>query len=230
MAHASPPSPPSLQRKVGNEPTKAKSTKKRDRDEMVSKPPAANPALTNIFYRSGRDAKNTATTASLTAPTAHPQPPITSSDGPNKSQQEIARVAVGKGIRHNFSLAKSKPAPLPPRPIHPSTIAAGGTNSLQGSITSGNQASIRGGLQEGLSALESNYKNSLEENNAGGMGSASLGSNASRPAAYVPGSLSHNDSLVDLAMIPFLEDSNGESDSLPFTFIDFPWQDPNSAS
>ena len=219
-------SPSRLQRKVGNEPNSAKSTKKRDRDDPVDVQAhtAANPALTNLFHPSASNPSTTAVTVSSQA--------RISSQPPNKSQQELARVAVGKGIRHGFSLASSsKPAPLPTRPINPS-VPPPQRQQLTNSQNS-SRASLSVGVQEGLSALESNYMSSLSASHPGGNDSMSGSGNPNMPSlsdAYFPGSLRHNDSLVDLAMIPYLEDSNEQSDSLPFAFIDFPWQDPNSSS
>lgn len=213
-----------LQRKVGNEPTPNKSTKKRDRNdsEAVQTPTATNPALTSIFYPSG------SIKPAIVLAGAGSQSRV-SSQPPNKSQQELARVAVGKGIRHRFSLGGSvKPAPLPTRPMNPSTAVP--PQELPNNEAS--RTNFSAGVQEGLSALESNYKSSLGGHGGGSylaQGSDNAGVQSS-PASYFPGSLSHNDSLVDLAMIPLLEDSTEQSDSLPFTFIDFPWQDPNSSA
>ena len=220
------PPPPAFQRKVGNEPNNTKNTKKRDRDDPpieVQTHAAANPALTNLFHPS-------VSKVSTTAATVASQSRI-SSQPPNKSHQELARVAVGKGIRHGFSLASSnKQAPLPQRPLNP-PVPPPPPQQLMNSQNS-SRASLSVGVQEGLTALESNYMSSLGANHPGGSDSMSGSGNPNIPSysdAYLPGSLRHNDSLVDLAMIPYLEDSNEQSDSLPFAFIDFPWQDPNSS-
>jgi hypothetical protein len=218
----SPPCSP-LQRKVGNEPDTTKTAKKRDRKDAANNqtPSVANPVLTSIFCQSGGS-----TSANAAAPASQPR---ASSLPPNKSQQELARVAVGKGIRHRFSLSSSsKPAPLPPRAgdLPPATPPTELLNN-QASRTS-----LSIGVQEGLSALESNYKSSLTASNLGESNaseSENQEGNLSGIEPYYPGTMSHNDSLVDLAMIPLLEDSNEQSDSLPFTFIDFPWHDPNTS-
>jgi len=221
-----------FQRKVGNEPTNTKPTKKRDRDDSIDiqSQTVTNPALTSVFLPSGSN-NNLSSSVGITSHTRiYSQPP------PNKSQQELARVAVGKGIRHGFSLSSSsKPAPLPARPLHPLMTQS----QTQEDLPQGNPAStstsrashLPTGIQEGLSALQSNYMNSLGTSQPGGMENTSGSTHPiSSGEAYVPGSLDQDDALVDLAMIPLLEDSNDQTDSLPFTFIDFPWQDPDNST
>ena len=197
------------QRKVGNEP-KPKAQKKRGRDETVKavaggQPrPVVNPILAGILHRSKQDP----TTESK------PSPHTGNFHGPpNESQKEIARGAVGKGIRHSFSFNGMKPAPLPPRP---------------GANENGSDSVV----QAGLSALKNNFESSFNSGTREGQASTQPAPNS---MSYVPGSLRRDDSLVDLAMIPLVEDapvSEPEflSSSAGLNFIDFPWQDPNASA
>merc|ERR1711920_194152 len=87
-------------------------------------------------------------------------------------------------------------------------------------------------VQAGLSALTSNFQNSLQRESAtqGSETTQSTGQPATTSQPYVPGSLRRDDSLVDLAMTPLVEgdttvdEPNASSNG--FTFIDFPW-DPS---
>lgn len=147
---------------------------------------------------------------------------------PNQSQQEIARVAVGRGIRHSFSHPNArKPAPLPPRPM-PS--AQGGSNHEPTQLAGGARAPV---VQASLSALKSNFQNSLESLEAS-EGNKANSDDTATPMSYVPGSMRRDDSLVDLAMIPLVDEGDQEVDffssSADLSFIDFPWQDPNAPS
>jgi hypothetical protein len=173
---------------------------------------AVNPVLANILYRSANDS-TTALDASRTSAQAAGENP------PQRSQQALARVAVGKGIRHSFTM--KKPAPLPGRttnvPISDSPVEAS------------------------LSALKSNFKNSLQDIDEASVKDIDAASDITaaqvlsrtEPSAiseYIPGSMRRDDSLVDLAMIPLVEDGGTQEHldtSMGLTFIDFPWQDPN---
>lgn len=204
---------------MGNEP-KVKLPKKRERADSSSQEtppdnlpiPPVNPVLANILYRSSEAQDSSAPS----------NPPGNGHLPPNQSQQEIARVAVGRGIRHNFSHSSAiKPAPLPARP--PATAEA--------PQTTGEPETSDGGapvVQANLSALKNNFQIAASANNP------SAGENSSDPTApsdYVPGSMRRDDSLVDLAMIPLMDDGNDAMDyfsSSGLSFIDFPWQDPSA--
>jgi hypothetical protein len=142
----------------------------------------------------------------------------------NQSQKALARVAVGKGVRHGF---------VPNRNIAPASVVQ--TTSQPPTIV------VPSPVQESLNALTNNYRNSINElqkavpggflgdlhnaatsHNTGDEGSTNC-------LAYVPGSLRRDDSLVDLAMIPLAEDgteTNAAVDSTGFSFVDFPF-DPD---
>ena len=142
---------------------------------------------------------------------------------PPQSQQALARVAVGRGIRHSFNIPQQNAAAKPPPLVVP--------NASNSSVAESTQAS--------LSALQSNFQNSLQNSQSEGAESTTqiMGdSNNQEPElsnGFIPGTLRRDDSLVDLAMIPMLDDSDQIQDidgSHGLTFVDFPWQDPSSPS
>jgi hypothetical protein len=195
-----------VQRKTGNEP-KVKAGTKRDRDDASETLASSggtsqvNPVLAGILYRSTSDQ-----VLDLVQPSVANQPQHT--------QQALARVAVGKGIRHGFTLPQTKNSSILPQEITPRTP---------------NPSAAESPVEASLSALTNNFRNSL-----GGIAAAtdqdrSQDRAIARMAAYIPGSLSRDDSLVDLAMIPMVEEGDQTTPAPstgPFTFVDFPWQDP----
>ena len=185
------------QRKTGNEPKSKSAEKKQKAGEATS----VDPVLAGILNRSSGDS----TTTSVNQPNRVNQP--------QHSQQAIARVAVGRGIRHSFTLPQSDSASMPSKVV---------------SETNLNQASSQSPVQAGLSALTSNFKSSLQD--FSGPSKDPKGKTGGVPAlTYVPGSLRRDDSLVDLAMIPMNDGGdteNKQSDASGLAFIDFPW-DPN---
>lgn len=188
-----------IKRKTGNEP-KPKSLDKKQADSQGNAAVGLGEAQKNAdSSMSGRanEASNT-----LDA----------SGRAPLHSQQALAQVAVGRGIRHGFSRPVTiKPVPLP------------STSGIEPSQTP---------VQAGLSALSDNFQNSLRQDGASlHESNQAYDQNRDNPSSlsYVPGSLRRDDSLVDLAMIPFIDEDGqmedlGGSDGL--AFIDFPW-DPN---
>lgn len=190
-----------IKRKTGNEPkSKAAEARGAQNDTSVDR------TLSRILYRSG-DSANTIDSRGIQ---------------PQHSQQALARVAVGKGIRHSFA------CPRKDNSIH---------NPIGASDSSMMNSTAPSPVQAGLSALTSNFKNSfLQENDAESATSSIFQLNQSGGAQpstssleHVPGSLRRDDSLVDLAMIPLLE-GDPLVDPIPsstgLTFIDFPW-DPS---
>jgi hypothetical protein len=166
-----------------------------------------NPVLAGILYRSSGDQQTSMNSSdkkiSASNPSMHPQ----------RSQQALARVAVGKGIKHSYILPNAKPA-------------------SQATITIPNPLAVHPTpVQASLSALTNNFRNSLqelegytEENNQVTAVSTTYA------GGYIPGSLRRDDSLVDLAMIPMLDYSEpvstDEQAAQGLTFVDFPWQEP----
>jgi hypothetical protein len=149
------------------------------------------------------------------------------------AHQALARTAVGRGIRHGYSLtAGSHPGSQPAR-------LAQNASAPQGNV---NAAAARGATpfdfpdhmpsaNDSLSQLTSNYRNSLNES----MSTQSLDDETmptpldqmrdpSASGAF-GGFLSRNSSLVDLAMIPNVDDTDDQQTdfrSFGMNFVDFP--------
>jgi hypothetical protein len=200
-----------MQRKQGNEP-KVKNGKKRDRDEAgnegtasaIAKPAAysANQVLpsANMYRNPGNSGASNITV--------------------NQSQKDLARVAVGKGVRHGFV----------PNPNNNGAAAVRQTYPTPSVVAPSP-------VQASLNALTNNYRNSLNELQNADQGGEAQGTvtsdngTAQRASSftYVPGSLRRDDSLVDLAMIPLAEEgteTNNAAESSGFLFVDFPF-DPD---
>lgn len=189
---------------------------KQDIAGNAAQKPPVNPILANILYRTTGEVNNSS--GNSISRNAHLSP--------NQSQQEIARTAVGRGIRHSFSHPNAiKPAPLPPRPPPSEQVIATVANPVAA------KSSIPV-VEESLSALKNNFQMTLEASSGQNASAPSENSGDQTSSGYVPGTMRRDDSLVDLAMIPMVDGGN-ESDyfsSTGLTFIDFPWQDPNLAS
>ena len=195
----------SFQRKVGNE---GKLGKKRDRVDNSRE----QKATVNVAYGSNSipTFENSQYPPAVGQPTPGSQPVKGVANTIQRSHKELARVAVGKGIRHSFSVTTTSMLPL---------------QEHAASITERS-------VEVGLSALTDNYKNSLRQGQAGTTSGRATeqdpSSSLSTTRGYFPRSLSCDDSLVDLAMIPLADDANPpQSDPTGLTFIDFPWQDPS---
>ncbi|KAG7364551.1 HSF-type DNA-binding protein [Nitzschia inconspicua] len=202
-----------VKRKQGNEPN-TKKGKKRDRESegsAVSSSTAAKPQA----FSAGQVLPNV---------NAHRNPGITGASNitVDQSQKALARVAVGKGVRHGFvPKPNSNAMPLVGRSANPTpTVVASSP------------------VQDSLNALTNNYRNSLNElQNADkgrltdeNQGIVSSSNAAEQPITnsltYIPGSLRRDDSLVDLAMIPLAEnenEANASVESSGFSFVDFPF-------
>jgi hypothetical protein len=196
-----------LQRKTGNEP-KVKAGTKRRRDDASETPTSSggtsqvNPVLAGILYRSTSDQV-----------LDHVQP--SGGNQPQHTQQALARVAVGKGIRHGFTLPQTKNSSILPQEKTPRIS---------------NPSAAESPVEASLSALTNNFRNSLEGLTTPTDQDRSQDRAIARMAAYIPGSLSRDDSLVDLAMIPMVEEGDQSipvPSTGPYTFVDFPWQDPS---
>lgn len=212
-----------IKRKQGNEPKKA-GGKKRDRNGKEDKgrnPSTAkvgdpvNPVLAGILHRSSRN-----NLIGITPSTGGSLP---------QSQKALARVAVGKGVRHGY---------VPHRKTSSKVVS---TQHVAARVDPSP-------VQDSLNALTQNFNQSMHEtvdSNTGLEGKppavgnyqdvnqyqapapAGVTSDSAGRVAYVPGSLHRDDSLVDLAMIPIV--GNGismESNtaiSSGFSFVDFPF-------
>lgn len=227
-----------IKRKQGNEPKSKAGGKKRDRngkqDNSVrntiqsdsansSDAMNLNPVLAGILYRSSSDSCIMTTNTSMLEP----------------SQKAIARVAVGKGVRHGFVPQQRNQNKLlktiDSSPPALTSAVASNSNNLQAATT---QSTSPSPVQASLNALTQNFNESLQ----GAKDFADLyaapqpplsSMQRTGPVGYVPGSLRRDDSLVDLAMIPGVAgnsvgdttDSNAAT-STGFSFVDFPFE-PN---
>jgi hypothetical protein len=214
---------------------KEKGGKKRGRHDNVvahadvsngSQDPNVNPVLAGILYRSTSETNISSATSAGIQQTRRGGNLATQTHSEQTTQQALARVAVGKGIKHRFSVQRTNSAKI---------TLNNGSNSSR--VPEDNTTP----LQAGLSALNDNFKNSL----SGQIGDQSSMKDtadfqapevqvaqvpAPAPPFYVPGSLRRDDSLIDLAMLPIVDDSDVITEtgtSTGMTFVDFPWQDPS---
>lgn len=185
-----------MQRKTGNEP-KSKAAEKKRVAAAIARSMVAGNKTARQSFQSGESTTTKATTST-------PQ---------HTQQQAIARVAVGKGIRHGFSMPKQ----------------TNGIRSLGDSDTSSTAAAAAiepNPVQSSLNDLQTNYQTSLQQKDTSPRAAITTATSSGN-LAYVPGSLRRDDSLVDLAMIPLVDPSG--TDQKPGTagsampFIDFPW-------
>jgi HSF-type DNA-binding len=258
-----------MQRKPGGEGNPKRGGKKRDRDAGdgntekegagSSKTSAAitttavNPVLAGLLHRSSSGGLNAAIAASASRGQA-----ATSAHAAHQTQKDIARVAVGRGIRHGLKpqandalrssggVLRGGPKVVEPSPVQASLNAL--TNNFKNSLQdlhqisnhTSNQTShtatqgVSSSSQVGGLSAPSPYAISADASmaNSGTAASAQATTNSTtRSRDYVPGSLRRDDSLVDLAMIPFVEEQqNGESgnassagNNVGFDFVDFPF-------
>ena len=166
-----------------------------------------NPVLAGILHRTSDNTPGTTRTTSSTM---------------QQSQKAIARVAVGKGVRHGYVPQRAKST----QNYHASTPVQASLNALTQNF---NQSMHE--TTESATDVQGNYEYQLPEPTP--VTAAPAGR-----VTYVPGSLHRDDSLVDLAMIPLVgdgttADSNAATSS-GFSFVDFPFdsnifsnEDPN---
>lgn len=138
---------------------------------------------------------------------------------PANTQQAIAQAAVGRGIRHSIGFGAA---------AAPAATDTQATANAPDQQTSKFLIPMR--VEDSLSQLANNYQNSLvdlpsyPEQAVSSSQPASQGQPAAYPQEPFPSLLSRNSSLVDLAMIPTLEE--GETDAMPIVpgmnFVDFP--------
>lgn len=179
-----------------------------------------NPVLASILYSS----------SDQQFPTTHPREQNQTNTSsipiqPQTQQQALAQVAVGRGIRHGYTVQK----------------ATGDSNPRQVVAIAPAPIATKSPVEASLSALQNNYHNSLQnlsrldaEENAQGhlqyLRSSSMSLSNTTP--FIPGSLSRDDSLVDLAMIPQFDETEPipglPEGSNALTFVDFPWMESNA--
>ena len=191
--------------------------------------------LAGILYRSSSD--NALTTNNTTKNTLQ------------QSQKAIARVAVGKGVRHGFVPQQSKnrlknsesSSSVPAtqqisttRPVAPSPVQASLNALAQNFNQSMHETIDSADDMEGKPAAVPSH----QDMNEYALPTSVVSTNTAGRVAYVPGSLHRDDSLVDLAMIPLIGDGNltenNAAASTGFSFVDFPFdsdifsnEDPN---
>lgn len=144
------------------------------------------------------------------------------------SQQALARTAVGRGIRHGYSLNTgshpgSQPARLPQTASAPqgNMSAAGAQFDFPDQMSSANDS---------LSQLTSNYRNSLNDMSNQSLDDETMPTPLDQmrdpnASGGFGGFLSRNSSLVDLAMIPNVDDPDDQQTdfrSFGMNFVDFP--------
>jgi hypothetical protein len=144
------------------------------------------------------------------------------------AHQALARTAVGRGIRHGYSLNAGSHLGQPARP-------GGNTGALQGIAAASSGAPFdfpdqMPSANDSLSQLTSNYRNSLNDMSAQSLDDETMPTPLDQmrdPNASVGygGFLSRNSSLVDLAMIPNVDDPDDQQTdfrSFGMNFVDFP--------
>jgi len=213
-----------IKRKQGNEPKKS-GGKKRDRSgkESNSRSSAStkvggnrvNPVLIGILHRSSGE-NATGTTQN------------TSNSTMQQSQKAIARVAVGKGVRHGYVPQSTKNASqkyLDTQHVSTATVAPSPVQASLNALTQNFNQSMHGTADtEVQSSAAGNYQdvNQYQLPDPTPVTTAPAGR-----VAYVPGSLHRDDSLVDLAMIPIVGDGTTTDSNVAassgFSFVDFPF-------
>ena len=198
-----------------------------DQDAGASATSVVNPVLAGILHKSGSGGLTGVLSPSTSGNDLQTSG---SARAVNPTQRDIARVAVGRGIRHGLTKSQIQ--------AHPRATAVHSSSSTLAHSSSGSQVVGSSPVQEGLDALTSNFRNSLNDlPQAAGISHGqvpqqpSSGLAASRNRGYVPGSLRRDDSLVDLAMIPTLDETGHDSNANPlaagsssgFDFVDFPF-------
>ena len=191
-------------------------------DAGASATPVVNPVLAGILHKSGSGGLKGVLSSSTSGNDLQTSG---SARAVNPTQRDIARVAVGRGIRHGLTKSQIQ--------AHPRATAVHSSSSTLAHSSSGSQVVGSSPVQEGLDALTSNFRNSLNDlPQAEGISHGQVPQQpSSRNRGYVPGSLRRDDSLVDLAMIPTLDETGHDSNANPstagnssgFDFVDFPF-------
>lgn len=149
-----------------------------------------NPVLAGILQRStGAPLEKGAKIAAASAPSQASRPSVSSSS----SQQEVARAAVGKGVRHGFMASSS----------------TGATDALASASMIFPDPPNLGfpAVEDSLSELTNNYRNSLQSavssmhNQQDESGSSEESKEQRDPSFQMYNFLSRDSSLVDLAML-----------------------------
>ena len=189
----------------------------------MSHVPQVNPVLANILHKSGGGASSTKGATAGTNVTVPGQ----------EASFKVAKAAAGRGVRHSYVA-----------PVVASAASEARQSSGAGDATAAlNAASFAfpepsNPAADSLSLLTSTYQNSLNDMStaealAQGTDPTPLNEMQPReeptPSASFTGFLSRDSSLVDLAMIPSVEEGlppcTDSSKSLGLSFVDFPHPD-----
>jgi hypothetical protein len=188
-----------------------------------------NPVLAGILYRSKSPAE--VATANANAAAAARKPVASQLSQTTGAHQALARTAVGRGIRHGYSLnAGSHPANQPSRLAQNTSAPQGNATAAPGGAPFEFPDQMPS-ANDSLSQLTSNYRNSLNDMSAQSLDDETMptpldqmrDSNAS--GAFGGFLLSRNSSLVDLAMIPNVDEADDQQTdfrSFGMNFVDFP--------
>ena len=195
--------------------------------------PPVNPVLAGILHRtqggsvgSSSSSGSTVSSQVMSPPTAIPTTIHSIKHPPElTTPQALAKAAVGRGVKHAFS--------LPIAAVHKSPVGAA-TQALQAS-----SFSMPNQQHESLSQLEINYRNSIIDMCAddGDRLTNKLLVDAdptplNEMVSHNYSFLSRDSSLVDLAMIPAVGDNvlpSTNPDTFGLTFLDFPNDHPTSS-
>ena len=196
---------------------------------------SANPALAGMLERSGGAKRARLGQGSASSGGSAPGFKLAPSGGikhqlngflkpPSKKSNHatLAKAAVGRGIRHGYS-AQSSDNAVETRP-------AATAEQSTGMAFLDDPPQLGMSVESSLSELTSNYLKAQGNGNSTASATTSAMDNTARHVPNAGASmLSRESSLVDLAMLPTLPlpgpPQNEETNTDPFTFIDFPNQD-----
>jgi len=186
---------------------------------------AVNPVLAGILHR-------TRGNPSPPPPAAARKP--SAQAGKTGSHQALAKAAVGRGIRHGYSASGASMTAS--RPVGTGPLQADASAANQSNATAALDAATftfpdHSGAEDSLTQLANNYRNSLND-----LTSQDFGSDADptpldqirdrSSGSGFTGFLSRDSSLIDLAMIPSVDDalqpSTDTSRNFGLSFVDFP--------
>lgn len=146
-----------------------------------------------------------------------------------QSQKALARVAVGKGVRHGYVPHRKTSSKVVGTPHVAASVAPSPVQASLNALTQNFNQSMHETIDsntglEGKPPAAGNYQ---DVNQYQAPAPAGVTNESAGRVAYVPGSLHRDDSLVDLAMIPIVGDgTSAESNtaiSSGFSFVDFPF-------
>lgn len=193
----------------------------------MSGEPQVNPVLAGILQRSIVPSGATSSSNRLAAISAIPTGSATSKGNLNAltTPQQLARAAAGHGIRHSFLAAA---APAAASSISSSSQSVPEDSADQNRATRALQgASFALPASASLSQLEINFRNTINDMDGNSLLVDADPTPLNEMIAPQYGFLSRDSSLIDLAMIPPVEDNVNPSTN-PNTFgLTFDFPDPD---